>query len=232
MSTPFNYELDEYRIRQLLLNTTFDCTENDWQAFENLQIETDAIQKKGFTPSKTISVGISRNVVIPTLFIAGIGVFTLLLMNMINLKPRAESVPTEREVTPDPNQFKLKAVPVTAKNNNIKKESSIASTSVNLSLNESQKTATLTALQTTTPSPGITAGKNNGPVTPSVTPSETTVQTAKTTSSVTLNVTKAAETKTFTIKKPRKKRAAEVLETIQTPVILSNSGQEEEVELK
>lgn len=231
MSTPFNYELDEYRIRQLLLNTEFNYSENDWQAFEAIQIETDKLQKKGLTPSKSVSIGISRNVLIPVLFIAGIGLFTLLLMNMIKLKPRAEAVPAEREVKPDPNHFKQNSVPSPTKNNALKDQNTTASKSHSVSANAVQQTATLVATTGATLSVAPANTKSISPVTHSPARIETPAPTS-TAPSIALPLTKAAETKSLTPKPLRKKRSAEVLETIQPPVILGNSGQEEEAELK
>lgn len=231
MSTPFNYELDEYRIRQLLLNTEFGYTENDWHAFEAIQVETDKLQKKGHTPSKSVSIGISRNVMIPALFIAGIGLFTLLLMNMIKLKPRAEAVPAEREVKPDPNHFKQNSAPSPAKTNALKNQNTTASKPVSVSTNGGQQTATLVATTGTTLSSDPANTKSINPVTHSPVRTEPSAPTS-TVSSMALPLTKTAETKSLTPKPLRKKRSAEVLETIQPPVILGNSEQEEEVELK
>ncbi len=225
MSTPFNYELDERQIRQLLLNTTFESTEADWQAFDSTKVELEKTQ----TPTSMLrgpSLALSRNVVMPILFMAGIGVFTILLMNMISLKPKASKAPVERELKPSVTE--TKSIPQNLQN---------ASLTTNLSPKKDSSLAPSPSVQTqaiTAPSltnlPLNSASEKATLITPITPP---TIQALRSTTLLALDTTSNLNpdsSLTTPKKKRKKKREAEVLESIQAPSLLS--GNDKEVELK
>jgi hypothetical protein len=230
MSTPFNYELDEKRMRQLLLNATFTASEDDWQTFDFTKVEADK-QSSLVANKVNVGIGLSRNVVMSVLFVIGIGLFTLLLMNMISLKPKADVLPAEREVKPNAENYKVTPTPD-------KKIVSVVTPSVTpktdsvppplQTLTVSNQTVSKT---TSTPTTAISARMPDLPTKPSkeeleAMASKVTGETIKQTNTDSTSITPIK-------KKRRKKREAEVLETIQAPSLLgTGTSSTEEAELK
>lgn len=108
MSRHFNYELDERRIKILLKENSMPYSEDVWNEFLS---KTKPINKVNKLPNfKPISFAVNKNVVLTGIFILLIGSFTLLIANYIDFGSSRKNSTTEREVIPEPENFKLTKV--------------------------------------------------------------------------------------------------------------------------
>ncbi len=228
MSTPFNYELDEQRMRQLLLNATFTPSDEDWQAFDLTKVEADK-QSSLVANKLNIGIGLSRNVVMSVLFVIGIGLFTLLLMNMVSLKPKADVLPSEREVKPNPDNFKTTSKPE-------KKIVSAVTPSVAPKIDTIPAPVTSPSVSTrqmskTTPTTTTAFSARVPDLLTKPSKEELEANTSRITTDIKPTTTDSSST--LVKKKRKKKREAEVLETIQAPSLLgTGASTSEEPELK
>lgn len=235
MSTPFNYELDEARIRVILANAASVVSEEAWQAFDATKSEADKYDTKPVQGNSPIGIGISKNVVMSVFFVAGIGLFTLLLMNMINLKPKTDEVPAERAVKPEPKSIKPttpsptpKMVAAVTSTTSLKIDSLNATTTTSAVSAPDKKSSVAMVTNTA----GITLKPLTTPTLNALTARNNVISDVKPLAPSTQSVQASNDTATVQVKKKRKKkREAEVLETIQTPSLLG-SGTTEEPELK
>lgn len=137
MSSPFNYELDEKKIKLELQNAEVLYHDDAWIKFESV-LSTQ--HKKNTFQSKNIqfNLGISRSVIIPAVFILLIGGLSALLFSFIDFKKKEVVNPeipyTEVSTTPNvvavPNSSTTvtQAVINTAKDSVTIKDSLISST--------------------------------------------------------------------------------------------------------
>lgn len=229
MSTPFNYELDERQIRQLLLNTTFESTEADWQAFDGTKVELEKTQAST-SVLKGSSLALSRNIIMPILFMAGIGIFTILLMNMISLKPKANKTPIERELKPS--AIETKSVPQTVSQN---PSGALLTTSLTPKKDSSLAPSTSIPTQAITSPPLTNLPPNSASekaklVAPITSPNPQPLRNAPLLATDTNAKLNPDSSWAIPKKKRKKKREAEVLESIQAPSLLSDN--DKEIELK
>ncbi|MCC6181309.1 MAG: hypothetical protein IT237_05700 [Bacteroidia bacterium] len=93
MSSPFNYELDEKKIKQELQNAEVLYHDDAWIKFESVLYTQQ--KKSTFQPKNVqFNLGISRSVIIPVIFILLIGGLSALLFSFIDFKKK-ESVNPE-----------------------------------------------------------------------------------------------------------------------------------------
>lgn len=114
MSRHFNYELDERRIKILLKENSMPYSDDVWNEFLS---QTKPINKTTKLPTfKPVSFAINKSVLLTGVFILLIGSFTFLIANYVDFGSAQSNKTIEREVKPDPDNFKLtkvaKALPV------------------------------------------------------------------------------------------------------------------------
>jgi hypothetical protein len=243
MSTPFNYELDEARIRQLLVNASAMFSEDAWQLFDSTKGESDKNVSRVNSSNKAqnVGIGLSKNVVMSVLFVAGIGLFTLLLMNMISLKPKTEASSNERIVKPEPEKYKpaptqpQKTLATTTSSADPKKDSVNAFTNSTLMQTTSVVVTPTSTISKETVNSNLLSSTTKTSVSADASIARTiSSNNEKTQKEVDSNDNQSSikDSTTVVKKKRKKKRQAEVLETIQTPSLLGagdNSGEDAEL---
>ena len=106
MSRHFNYELDERRIKILLKENNMPYSDDVWNEF---LANTKPINKVNKLPNfKPISFAINKTVFLTAVFIVLIGSFTLLIARYVDFGSAQSNKTTEREVIPEPENFKPK----------------------------------------------------------------------------------------------------------------------------
>lgn len=87
MSNPFNYELDERRIKLMLQNVDLEYNEEAWLEFE--QTALSQIKKNPISiPTPSVKIGINRRMMMPVLFILLIGGLSAILFSFVDFKKK------------------------------------------------------------------------------------------------------------------------------------------------
>lgn len=106
MSSLFNYELDENKIRLTLQQarpTSFN--ENDWKEFELVYLDSNCNSNKASAfKLPEFNLNINRNVILPALFILALIGISAVLISFIDFKTEEKNV--EHKLEPNPNNYK------------------------------------------------------------------------------------------------------------------------------
>jgi len=224
MSRHFNYELDERRIKILLKENNMPYSDDVWNEF---LATTKPINKVNKLPNfKPISFAINKTVFLTAIFIVLIGSFTLLIAKYVDFGSAQSNKTTEREVIPEPENFKPKKItPATP----VKKEPTASAATVSVA----PVTTTIAAItpslppQTTTIQQIAATTKTYTPQTPIYVP-KMKQDTGTTGNKDTTGVTQNQNNKLL----KKKKKQAETLESKPLTTELPTTAEEPELELK
>lgn len=99
MSRHFTYEIDERNLRMQLKDLELPCDEEAWQKFSTYS-NAQKIKSQEHRFSK-VNISLSRNVLIPAVFVAIILLFSFLLFNFITINnPVKQEAPNQVHETP------------------------------------------------------------------------------------------------------------------------------------
>lgn len=223
MSSQFSYELDERQIKILMQSGEVDYNETAWQRFEsNINKEVATSSVTGFSPK--LNFGISRSIIVPILFVGLIGGLSVLLFSFVDFKKKEEvtteiplkaTLPEVKKPVETPKQL-ISAKPAPVKT--VKDSIPVSTPTVETAAKEP-----VTVTDIKKPETQSAVGNEN-------------VTTAKVASTVKMGLREPQSPVKQKVvphkKKKRRKMSSEELPSITTPVNLSNSSDEPELDLK
>lgn len=114
MSSHFNYEINEVKLRERLCKMELSATEDAWLSFQNFSRANPVNQRKNVIPN--FQLNINRNLVLPFVFGTVIIAFSFLLFNFVSIKKKPDVKLAEvNTIVPSPKPIEKKAKPAPAK---------------------------------------------------------------------------------------------------------------------
>ena len=219
MSNPFNYELDEHRIKLMLQNVDLKYNEADWLEFE--QTALSQIKKNPISiPTPSVKIGINRRMMMPVFFILLIGGLSAILFSFVDFK--------KKEVTKNENSiFDSQNKAIAPEKLTETKNTLPTSTKTEIT---PQKIANTEKTQIASETKNITEKKSE--TIPNTTISTEKISDLKEATIVENTIEQKPEQHTSKKKKRKKKTVIEEIPTINTTVIFKPAQYEAEPELK
>lgn len=228
MSSLFNYELDETKIRSTLQQVRpTGFTESDWQEFELVYLKSSCNNSKSSSfKLPEINLNINRNVILPALFILALIGISALLISFIDFK--TDHKEAEHKLEPNPDNFKATVAPQQKQDNTPAKVEIVQPAVITL-----QKD---TEIKPETTNTGLV--NNAGAVTPTISNNATNpaMAPAQVTQEKISPVTSIVQTPPRSRRKKPEKIETEQIETIKAPALIKSepetSEQEPDLEIK
>ncbi len=88
MSSQFSYELDERQIRLMMQDAELDYNEAMWHRFDEMSVTQVKASSNIISYIPSISLGISRSIIVPVIFIVLIGGLSAMLFSFVDFKKK------------------------------------------------------------------------------------------------------------------------------------------------